>query len=70
MCVRSYRGPSGVECVLGGFEDGSVVTWDCRKGDSELAALKLVVEPGVHCVAVIGLWRISGITSMTYMYLS
>ena len=45
-CVKWYVSPGGVAYILAGFEDGSVVLWDCRNKDSELAALKLFSEPG------------------------
>lgn len=49
MCVKVFCAGGGVVHVLGGFEDGSVVLWDCRRGSSELAALKLYSEPGTMC---------------------
>lgn len=36
---------TGVVCCLGGFEDGSVLAWDTRMTDRELAGLKLFSEP-------------------------
>ena len=46
MCVKLWCNSSGVVHLLGGFEDGSVVLWDCRKNSSELTSLKLFSEPG------------------------
>ena len=47
MSVAGHRdGESGVVHVLGGFEDGSILVWDVRKTDRELAAIKLFTEPG------------------------
>lgn len=47
MCVKTVHNPlSGVVYVLGGFEDGSVVMWDCRNNSEEMASLKLFPEPG------------------------
>ena len=46
MCVRWYVSPDRVVYLLAGFEDGSVVLWDCRNNTSELATLKLFSEPG------------------------
>ena len=45
-CVKWYVSPDGVAHILAGFEDGSVVLWDCRNNETELAALKLFAEPG------------------------
>ena len=46
MCVRWYVSPDRVVYLLAGFEDGSVVLWDCRNNTSELTTLKLFSEPG------------------------
>ena len=46
MCVRWYVSPDRVVYLLAGFEDGSVVLWDCRNNTSELTTLKLFTEPG------------------------
>ena len=47
MCVKLWCSSSGVVHLLGGFEDGSVVLWDCRNISTELASLKLFSEPGM-----------------------
>ena len=44
MCVNICCGPH--DGVLGGFEDGSVVLWDCRNYSEEVTSLKLFTEPG------------------------
>ena len=47
MCVQACGGLSSVTAhVLGGFEDGSVVLWDCRNASRELSSLKVFAEPG------------------------
>ena len=47
MCVCMYNEEStGVTYVFGGFEDGSIVLWDTRQCQKELASIKLFLEPG------------------------
>ena len=46
MCVRWYVSPDRVVYLMAGFEDGSMVSWDCRNNTSELTTLKLFSEPG------------------------
>ena len=51
MSVSSHCDPeSGVLYLIGGFEDGSVLVWDTRKTNKEIARLKLFSEPGVCSV--------------------
>ncbi len=48
MCVCMYNEEStGVMYVFGGFEDGSIVLWDTRQCQKELASIKLFLEPGM-----------------------
>ncbi|XP_064392367.1 guanine nucleotide-binding protein subunit beta-like protein 1 [Halichondria panicea] len=52
MCVCMYNEEStGVTYVFGGFEDGSIVLWDTRQCQKELASIKLFLEP-VMCMAM------------------
>lgn len=47
MCVQACAGLSSATAhILGGFEDGSVVLWDCRNPSRELSSLKVFAEPG------------------------
>eukprot|EP00731_Ephydatia_muelleri_P022930 Em0015g513a len=52
MCVQACAGLSSATAhILGGFEDGSVVLWDCRNPSRELSSLKVFAEP-VMCLDV------------------
>ena len=49
--------------MLAGFDDGSVVLWECRRPTAELTSLKLFSEPGTgvynpHIPACLILWCI------------
>lgn len=47
MCVKSLHDiSSGVNYLLGGFEDGTVVLWDLRVPGTELHTCTLFAEPG------------------------
>lgn len=47
MCVQTHCSQStGIPCVFGGFDDGSIVLWDCRQPSTELTSLKLFPDPG------------------------
>lgn len=51
MSVATHcDGESGVGYILGGFEDGSVLVWDTRRTNEEIARLKLFSEPCKHNV--------------------
>lgn len=49
--------------MMAGFDDGSVVFWECRQPTAELTSLKLFSEPGTevynpHVPACLILWCI------------
>lgn len=47
MCLQTWCNHlTGLQYVMAGFDDGSVVLWECRQPTAELTSLKLFSEPG------------------------